>query len=111
MRLLGDKRSQADGDGACGSRMHLNSSQRRSAPQHRKAPTMRERVKIFLDCDGVLADFDSHALAYFGMPPREYEASMGSSRFWAELEAKGDFYRKLPVMPDAAAQTGGVPCA
>lgn len=56
---------------------------------------------IFLDCDGVLADFDSYAEAYFGMPPRAYEAKVGSAQFWKELEAKGDFYLNLPLMPDA----------
>lgn len=47
-------------------------------------------VQLFLDCDGVLADFDTYAEDYFGMPPREYERIMGSSRFWDALEAKGD---------------------
>lgn len=63
---------------------------------------------IFLDCDGVLADFDTYAEAYFGMPPREYERQVGSPKFWAELEAKGDFYRRLPVMPDAHILMEGV---
>ncbi len=56
---------------------------------------------VFLDCDGVLADFDTYAESYFGMPPRAYEAKVGSKLFWQELEAKGDFYRNLPLMPDA----------
>jgi hypothetical protein len=56
---------------------------------------------VFLDCDGVLADFDTYAEAYFGMEPRAYEAKVGSAQFWQELEAKGDFYRNLPLMPDA----------
>lgn len=63
---------------------------------------------VFLDCDGVLADFDTYAHAYFGMAPRAYEAKVGSSRFWAELEAKGDFYRNLPLMADAMALYEGV---
>lgn len=63
---------------------------------------------IFLDCDGVLADFDTYAEAYFGMNPREYEKRMGSEQFWRELEAKGDFYRNLPLMPDARALYEGV---
>ena len=71
----------------------------------------REAVRlphIFLDCDGVLADFDTYAEAYFGMQPREYEAKVGSSAFWQELEAKGDFYRNLPLMPDAHVLVDGV---
>ena len=63
---------------------------------------------IFLDCDGVLADFDSYAADYFGKHPREYERLMGSERFWRELEAKGDFYRNLPVMRDAHKLVDGV---
>jgi 5'(3')-deoxyribonucleotidase len=58
-------------------------------------------TQVFLDCDGVLADFDSHALSYFGMPPRAYETMVGTPKFWAELQEQGDFYRRLPLMPDA----------
>jgi hypothetical protein len=65
-------------------------------------------VSIFLDCDGVLADFDTYAEAYFGMPPRQYEAQVGSNTFWRELEAKGDFYRAMPVMKDAHVLYEGV---
>ena len=63
---------------------------------------------VFLDCDGVLADFDTYAEAYFGMNPREYEKRIGSAKFWQQLEAKGDFYRNLPLMPDAMALYEGV---
>lgn len=63
---------------------------------------------VFLDCDGVLADFDTYAETYFGMPPRVYEAKVGSGQFWSELEAKGDFYRNLPLMADAKALFDGV---
>lgn len=65
-------------------------------------------VQIFLDCDGVLADFDTYAAAYFGKNPRTAEAELGSVDFWRQLEAKGDFYRDLPVMHDAAALVAGV---
>lgn len=63
---------------------------------------------IFLDCDGVLADFDAHAMAYFGEPPREFEKRLGSAEFWRQLEARGDFYRSMPVMPDAHVLYEGV---
>lgn len=58
---------------------------------------------VFLDCDGVLADFDAHGLAYFGMPPRQAEAELGAKEFWRQLEARGDFYRSMPLMSDAKA--------
>ncbi len=66
------------------------------------------RPHIFLDCDGVLADFDSYAEAYFGAPAREYERAMGSAQFWRELEALGDFYRNMPLMADARQLYDGV---
>lgn len=65
-------------------------------------------MQLFLDCDGVLADFDTYAEAYFGMPPRQYEAQMGAKAFWSELERKGDFYRNMPVMADARVLFDGV---
>lgn len=63
---------------------------------------------VFLDCDGVLADFDAHGLAYFGMPPRRAEAELGAKEFWRQLEARGDFYRSMPLMTDAKALYEGV---
>ena len=63
---------------------------------------------VFLDCDGVLADFDRAGEILWGMPPRQYEDQVGSSQFWAELEDRGDFYRNLPLMPDARALFEGV---
>lgn len=63
---------------------------------------------VFLDCDGVLADFDAHGLAYFGKPPRQAEVDLGAKEFWRQLEARGDFYRSMPLMPDARALYEGV---
>lgn len=71
-------------------------------------PAVATRPHIFLDCDGVLADFDTYAQDYFGQHPREIEKALGSDRFWRMLEAKGNFYRDLPLMPDAYALFDGV---
>ena len=79
---------------------------RSDATQTREAEGREPHV--FLDCDGVLADFDTYAEGYFGMNPREYEKRMGSAKFWEQLEGKGDFYRNLPLMPDAMALFEGV---
>lgn len=57
--------------------------------------------KLFLDCDGVLADFDSYAEKVFGLPPRKAEEELGAKRFWADLRSHEDFYYRLPLMPDA----------
>ena len=58
-------------------------------------------AQLFLDCDGVLADFDSYAEEIFGLPPRKAEATVGTPRFWADLRSHEGFYRKLPLMSDA----------
>ena len=63
---------------------------------------------VFLDCDGVLADFDKAGLLTFGMPPRDAEALVGSKEFWRRLEADNSFYRNLPLMPDAMDLVDGV---
>ena len=56
---------------------------------------------VFLDCDGVLADFDKGAAEIFGMHPREYERRFGPKRFWAALAAAPDFFNTLELLPDA----------
>ena len=57
--------------------------------------------QIFLDCDGVLADFDTAARDLFGRDSREAEELLGTDEFWNRIVACGDFYRKLTPLPDA----------
>lgn len=63
--------------------------------------------RLFLDCDGVLADFDKLARQIFGMEPKEWEDRNGSGPFWKTLRDWRDpqtghgFFRSLPLMPDA----------
>jgi hypothetical protein len=56
---------------------------------------------LFLDADGVLADFDAGAKALLGMTPLEFEARRGRGAFWKRLANAPDFYASLPEMPDA----------
>ena len=60
------------------------------------------RPQLYLDCDGVLADFDRAFEAQFGHAPRAYEEQNGPKVFWRNIreEAK-EFYRHLPLMPGA----------
>ena len=57
--------------------------------------------RLFLDCDGVLADFDRGAQAILGMSPRAFEQRFNVGRMWAKLAAAPDFYGTLPLMPGA----------
>ena len=61
---------------------------------------MSER-RLFLDADGVLADFDEGAKKLLGMYPRAYEAKHGRGAFWRRLAKAKNFYGSLPKMPDA----------
>jgi 5'(3')-deoxyribonucleotidase len=58
--------------------------------------------RLYLDCDGVLADFDTAFEQRFGHQPRAYEAYHGTRVFWRDIQAEApDFYRTLPLMPRA----------
>ncbi len=57
--------------------------------------------QLYLDCDGVLADFDTGATAVLGLPPRAFEKRHGLARFWQKLSQAPDFYFGLPLLPDA----------
>ncbi len=56
---------------------------------------------IYLDMDGVLADFDKGATSIFGMAPQDFEALYGSGTFWKRLATTPEFYAGLEPMPDA----------
>ena len=58
-------------------------------------------ARLFLDADGVLADFDEGARRLLGMTPRQYEASHGRGAFWKRLAQAKNFYGTLPEMDDA----------
>ncbi len=57
--------------------------------------------KLFLDCDGVLADFEAGARKILGTDVRTFEARHGKGEFWRRLSRAKDFYASLPKMPDA----------
>lgn len=58
-------------------------------------------MQLYLDCDGVLADFERGAIDLLGMPPRQFEKRYGLPTLWKRIAAHGDFYGTLPLMPDA----------
>lgn len=58
-------------------------------------------AQLYLDCDGVLADFEKGAAELFGMPGDEYERRYGLGGFWKRLAEAEDFFGSLEPMPDA----------
>lgn len=64
--------------------------------------------QLYLDCDGVLADFDKGAASVLGASPKAFENRHGLGRFWAKLAAAPDFYFSLPLLPDAMQLYGAV---
>lgn len=56
---------------------------------------------LFLDLDGVLADFDAGARKLFGMSSQAFEEKHGKREFWRRIANADDFYGTLPLMPDA----------
>ena len=57
--------------------------------------------RLFLDADGVLADFDLGARRLLGMRPKEFIEKHGRGAFWRRLAMAKNFYGTLPEMPDA----------
>jgi len=57
--------------------------------------------RLFLDADGVLADFDAGAQQLLGMKPKAFIAKYGRGAFWRRLANAKNFYGSLPQMPDA----------
>ena len=62
------------------------------------------KYKIYLDMDGVVADFDKRFMDLAGMGPREFEEKYGKNAFWDFID-EGDnklvFWVGIPPMSDA----------
>ena len=61
--------------------------------------------KVYLDMDGVVANFDKRFEDLSGMAPREFESKYGKNKFWdfIDEEHKVSFWVGIPVMPGASA--------
>lgn len=60
------------------------------------------KPQIFLDCDGVLADFDTFITPHMGGGDRDYwDKNLSNKEFWGRLEHIEDLFGSLDKMPDA----------
>jgi beta-phosphoglucomutase-like phosphatase (HAD superfamily) len=59
------------------------------------------RRQIYLDCDGVLADFDAGATKILGLAPDAFEKRHGAREFWRRLAHAPGFFDTLDPLPDA----------
>lgn len=59
------------------------------------------KPRLFLDCDGVLADFDRGVRDLLGTSPHQFIARHGNGTFWKRLAQANNFYASLPEMRDA----------
>ena len=57
--------------------------------------------RLFLDADGVLADFNRGARDLLGASPKDYIAEHGRGTFWKRLAKAPNFFGTLPEMADA----------
>lgn len=58
-------------------------------------------AQLFLDLDGVLADFEAGAHDVLKMSAAEYQERYGAGGFWKKLATAPDFYNTLALLPDA----------
>ncbi len=69
--------------------------------------------RLYIDLDGVLADFDGHYERLFGTRPDRLSPSAMSKTdfdrgFWDNIRSHPTFYQDLPPMPDAMQLWEGV---
>ena len=62
-----------------------------------------EEYKIYVDMDGVVADFDKRFTDLSGMSPSDYESKNGKNAFWDFIDVKHKlaFWVGIPPMSDA----------
>lgn len=58
-------------------------------------------MQLFLDCDGVLADFEQGCMDVLGSLPTPFEEHWGEDLMWHQLENTPDFFTNLNPMTDA----------
>ena len=57
--------------------------------------------RLWLDVDGVMADFDTAFVQLTGIDSQTYEDQHGSKAFWKTIREHTNFFGTLPLMPGA----------
>lgn len=61
----------------------------------------QNKYQIYLDMDGVLADFDSQFKNLTGLLPKDFEQKYGIEKFWSVIPTNtSKFWSGIPWMPD-----------
>jgi hypothetical protein len=55
-------------------------------------------IQVFVDLDGVMADFEEGVRIMTGKYPHEQESR---NKMWKQIGASNTFFQDLPIMPDA----------
>ena len=58
-------------------------------------------MNIYVDLDGVLADFNGFFMSRYGTDPKTYEKEFGEEEFWRMINKIDDFFFHIPPLPDA----------
>lgn len=64
---------------------------------------MKKIAAIYLDMDGVLADFDGAFFEDTGYTPDDYEKKYGTAKFWTRVYWNPEFFEDLARFPHTAA--------
>lgn len=67
---------------------------------------MKKYKRIYLDMDGVIADFDKAFKNLTGQEPKDFEEKHGQVAFWSEIYETRNFFLNMPAFDYLAEMVG-----